>query len=54
MGGIVYVNFTSDIKNKISSASAENVALESVVFSLTELPGVLGVQILIGGKEKIH
>ncbi|HHU69475.1 MAG TPA: GerMN domain-containing protein [Thermoanaerobacterales bacterium] len=52
MGGIVYVNFTSDIKNKISSASAENVALESVVFSLTELPGVLGVQILIGGKRE--
>lgn len=52
MGGIAYVNFTGDIKNKISSASSETVAVESIVFSLTELPGVLGVQILIGGKRE--
>ncbi|HHY13217.1 MAG TPA: GerMN domain-containing protein [Thermoanaerobacterales bacterium] len=52
ISGITYVNFTSDIKNKIPDESAEKIALESLVFSLTELPGVLGVQILIGGKRE--
>lgn len=52
IGGIAYVNFTGDVKNRIVGATAEMIAIDSIVFSLTELPDVIGVQFLIEGKRE--
>lgn len=47
--GTVYVDFSPEIKN--IHRSVEGITVKSLVNSLTELPGVTSVQILIGGAK---
>lgn len=49
--GVVLVNFSAEMQTKHWGGSAgEVMTLDSLVTSLTELPGISKVQILIGGK----
>lgn len=52
IGGITYVNFPRDINYKFESELKSSLAVESLVKSLTELPGINAVQILIEGKKQ--
>jgi len=49
-GGIAVVDFSSDILKHPSGAHSEYLAVLSLVNSLTELPDITSVQILINGK----
>jgi germination protein M len=52
IGGITYVNMPREVLNKIQGANSEMLAVESLVKSLTDLPGVRAVQILVEGQKE--
>lgn len=52
IGGITYVNMPRETRSKISEHNGEILAVESLVRSLTDLPGVRAVQILIEGRKE--
>lgn len=47
--GVAYVNFSRDVQ-QLGGSAAEGMAIQSLVFSLTDLEGVDRVQILIEGR----
>ncbi len=49
--GVCFVNFSGDFVAKIDDARREKTAVYSVVNSLTRLPGIEKVQILVDGKK---
>lgn len=52
--GLVYVNFSRDLPLKLREKNmrAEEAAIKSIIYTLTELPEVKGVQILIEGDKQ--
>lgn len=50
--GVAYVNFSQDFGN-IQGAAGTAMAVQSVVLSLTDLPGINKVQILVEGKKDV-
>lgn len=50
--GVAYVNFSQDFGN-IQGAAGSAMAVQSVVLSLTDLPGINKVQILVEGRKDV-
>lgn len=50
--GVAYVNFSQDFGN-IQGAAGSAMAVQSVILSLTDLPGISKVQILVDGKKDV-
>lgn len=49
-GGVVYVDFSSDLIGYGGGTAAENAMLGALILSLTDIPGVSGVKITINGQ----
>lgn len=52
-GGVVYVDFSSDLVAYGGGTAAENAMLGALLLSLTDMPGVSGVKITINGQTPI-